>query len=133
MEQQLQSLADQLTQLTETIRNDAASVKAHPEQLSRLSEAANAFAKQTRGPAGYISEMMTNIVLLSSLGLFNRWRVFDHIPTGGSISYQALADKLGADTALISRNPRLSCPSQVLFIVRLTYMEIAVKPGYRGT
>lgn len=83
MEQQLQSLADQLTQLTETIRNDAASVKAHPEQLSRLSEAANAFAKQTRGPAGYISEMMTNIVLLSSLGLFNRWRVFDHIPTGG--------------------------------------------------
>lgn len=102
MEQQLQSLTDQLTQLTETIRNDASSVTAHPEQLGRLSEAANAFSKQTRGPAGHISEMLTNVITLASLGIFNKWRVFDHIPSGDTISYQALAEKLGADTALIS-------------------------------
>lgn len=102
MEQQLQSLTDQLTQLTETIRSDASSVAAHPEHLARLTNAADAFAKQNRGPAGHISDMLTNMVTLASLGLFNRWRIFDHIPSGDTVSYQDLAEKLGADTALIS-------------------------------
>lgn len=102
MEDQLKSLTHQLTQLTETIRSDAASLEGHSEQLSRLTDAANTFAKLNRSPFGHISEIMTNMVLVSSLALFNKWGAFDHIPSGDTISYQALAEKLGADTALIS-------------------------------
>jgi hypothetical protein len=31
-----------------------------------------------------------------------KWGVFDHIPSTGSISYKALADKIGAEEGLIS-------------------------------
>ena len=102
MEEQLKSLTDQLNQLTETVRNDAASLDGQSEQLSRLTDAANTFAKLNRSPFGHISEAMTNMVMISSLALFNKWGAFKHIPSGEAISYQALAEKLGADTSLIS-------------------------------
>lgn len=133
MEQQLQSLIDQLTQLTETIRNDASCVAAHPEHLMHLTNAADAFAKQNRGPSGHISDMLTNIVTLASLGLFNRWRVFDHIPSGDTVSYQDLAKELGADTALISTYRISRVHLSILPQVRLANMVAVVKPGYRGT
>ncbi|MBE3044149.1 hypothetical protein IMZ48_16575, partial [Candidatus Bathyarchaeota archaeon] len=102
MDEQLKSLTHQLTELTETIRNDGVALEGHSEQLSQLTDAANTFAKLTRSPFGHVSEIMTNVVLAPSMALFIKWGAFTHIPRGDTISYQTLAERLGADTALIS-------------------------------
>ena len=102
MDEQLKLLTHQLTQLTETIRGDGATLERHSKQLSQLTDAANIFAKLTTSPFGHISEIMTNVVLAPSMALFIKWGAFAYIPSGDTISYQALAERLGADTALIS-------------------------------
>ena len=103
MEERLQSLTRELTELTEALRSrDPALEGSSPEQLEALSEAADAFARQKRGHLGYISGIVGGITQAPVLALFATWGAFREIPPDGAISYRDLAAKVGADTAIIS-------------------------------
>lgn len=109
MEDQLQSLARQLTDLTETLRNDGAALKAHSAQLSELSRVARDLTQLTRGPMEYMMEILSALTQIPALGLLTEWGAFRLIPRDDAISYEALAEKLDADTALISRLIHAHC------------------------
>ena len=103
MEAKLESLTRELTHLTDSLREDRASLKNHAGQVSQLAKASAAFSNLNRGPMDHLTDMMSNLTQLTALGLFMKWGVFDHIPVHETITYQTLAEKVGADTSLISK------------------------------
>ncbi len=55
-----------------------------------------------RTPTDHIMGVFSNMGIISAIRLFQSWKVFDTIPTEGSISFAELAEKIGAEEALLS-------------------------------
>lgn len=101
MEYQIGALIRKLEDLTEALRNDNPSLKAHSTELAQLSHAAEAFARESNGHLGYVAGIMVEMAQVPAISLLVEWGAFQHIPFEGTISYRKLAGKLDADAALI--------------------------------
>lgn len=119
MEEQLLSLARQLTELTEALHDNHPSLEGHSAQLGELSNAADAFSRQKRGHLGYISDVVGAVSQTPALALLANWGAFKAIPRDGAISYQELADKVGSDAPFISRFTRSMSLSPAVACERL--------------
>lgn len=98
------SLAQQLATTAESIRSNPASLESLEKERSKLVESAQALLKVLK-PADPIMDWMVTLVQFTAIRLFIGWKVFEAIPSDGSISHSDLAAKIGAEVPLISETP----------------------------
>lgn len=96
----LDSLAQQLTTVAETIHTGSASLDSLKDERARVVNAAEALLKDLK-PADPVLASMINMVQFTAIRLFVDWGAFDIISSAGTISYVDLAEKMDADVSLV--------------------------------
>ncbi|KAI9903456.1 hypothetical protein N3K66_002808 [Trichothecium roseum] len=99
LSQQIRSLTQAIKSNRESLHSSSDAIKNAKQELVDAAEALLAVAQ----PPDPLKTAMVAMVQLTTLHLFREWKVFDAIHEAGTISYADLAEKLGADVALISR------------------------------
>ncbi|KAK1449231.1 O-methyltransferase [Colletotrichum melonis] len=72
-------------------------------QRRRIIDAANKLINAVKDPGDEWFDATAQVAQLGANRLFWEWKVYDHIPSDGSISYGELAKKVDADVSLIRR------------------------------
>ncbi|KAK5988975.1 Methyltransferase fsa4 [Cladobotryum mycophilum] len=94
-------LTKQLNDAAESIRNDRGSVE--DGDRASLVEAAGKLLNAAQQPIDLVLGIMKTSAKFTALRLFIKWKAFETIPAEGSITYTALAERLGADVELVTR------------------------------
>jgi len=101
------NVADELKSLAATLNSIANGLqdgtKASPEQHAILVETLKSTIAVVNEPQDDIIDLMLGFVQCTAIRLLMKWKVFEHIPASGTISYKELAAKVGGDTSLITR------------------------------
>lgn len=110
--ERLQSITQQLTELSKDIQHDPTVLG---NGRTSLYEAAKVLLQTISQPMDFITNTMTGLGQFTAVRLFIEWKVFDTIPDEGSITYADLASNIGAEEELIREsNPYLMHPAIVL-------------------
>lgn len=99
LSQQIRSLTQTMKSNRESLHSSSDAVKDAKQELVDAAEALLAVAQ----PPDPLKTAMVAMVQFTTLHLFREWKVFDAIHEAGTISYADLAEKLGADVALICK------------------------------
>lgn len=102
MADKVDQLIEKLEQTAQTIQDDATYFENHPEKRQKLLKAAETLTKTVQQPMEGYLDFLTAMANATIVNLFVKWKVFETIDAAGSISYSDLAEKVGADLALIS-------------------------------
>ena len=100
----MDSLAQQLTTTAESIRSNPASLEKLEKEQADLIRSAETLLKVLKHTDPLMDSMVT-LIQFTAIRLFIGWKVFEAIPSSGSISQSDLAAKIGAETPLISGCP----------------------------
>ncbi|KAI1408871.1 S-adenosyl-L-methionine-dependent methyltransferase [Hypoxylon sp. FL1857] len=98
---QLESLCKELSAQVQTLRT----IKGGDDFYARLkaTDIARKLIDEIIDPEEVAAEQAVVLSEWGSLRMFMKWKFFDKIPVEGSISYQELANSIGAEEALVSR------------------------------
>lgn len=102
------NLADKLDTLVKKLGDTAESIRktggASFDHKVTVTTAAQDILQTVQEPVEHLMGSMVMLVQFTATRLFVKWKVFETIPLQGLISYKELAEKVGADEALISRS-----------------------------
>lgn len=96
---QLDSLAASLTKAAKDLRADPKSSPGAHEELVELLRRTSGIVNQPRDD---LADLMMGFVQCTAIRLLVKWKVFEHIPGEGTISYADLAAKAACDKNFIS-------------------------------
>lgn len=103
------SLADKLDVLAAKLNASAKSLRSgtepSPQEHEKLVMAIKATADAVTSPADDLTDMQLGFVKAAAIRLLIQWKVFEHIPSEGFITYKELAEKVGGDVVIISNAP----------------------------
>jgi hypothetical protein len=102
---ELQSLASLLSDTATSIREGSVSLESNTPERLKVISAAKGVVDLIKEASDDILDWLPLFAQFSAIRLFVKWNVFQKIPIGkdASISYRDLAEKTGADVALIGR------------------------------
>lgn len=101
----LEGLAAELGETARQLRQGDFSLDKDAKKRNQLIETANNLLTTVQQPIDQLMGYAYIFPALAAARLFVDWKVFEHVPAQGSISYSALAEKVGADVSLISKGP----------------------------
>ncbi|KAK2592521.1 hypothetical protein QQS21_009796 [Conoideocrella luteorostrata] len=99
---QMEALAKQLAATAKTLRANPDSPIFHQDS-AKVIESAEELVRDMKQPLARLLDDAAVMTQFGALRLFIKWKIFEKIPSEGSVSYKELADGLKADTALIAR------------------------------
>ncbi|KPM39218.1 hypothetical protein AK830_g7341 [Neonectria ditissima] len=99
----LESWAQQLTDIAAGVRKESETLSLSREDHAKLTTTANDILNTVKQPQERLMESMIVMAQLAALRLFIKWKVFEMIPSSGSISYEKIATELNAEQTLITR------------------------------
>jgi hypothetical protein len=100
--QQLEDLAAKFTETAYRLRSGDTHLENDARSRNELINAAKNLLDAVQRPADKLWGYVHILPALAASRLFVDWKVFENIPQQGSISYAALANKVGAEVSLIS-------------------------------
>uniref|UniRef100_A0A8H7NEE4 O-methyltransferase domain-containing protein n=1 Tax=Bionectria ochroleuca TaxID=29856 RepID=A0A8H7NEE4_BIOOC len=103
----LESLTQQLAELSAELQGNPEHFKAYNDELTNLAQASAKLLGSIQSPSIYINSMITQMAHFTALRLFIEWGVFDAIPSQGFVSPEDLAKKVKVDVQLITRFSRI--------------------------
>lgn len=101
LQSRLKHITDQLSQIQKAIESDPTSVGAFASDRDALVDAAQAVVAASKGPVDAIMDTMVMTAQMTAMRLFISWKVFEAIPSQGSISFEELGVKVKGDPALL--------------------------------
>lgn len=105
----LDSWAAQLSETAQTLRSSPGRAGLSLEHRSSLLKTGHDITQFSRRTEEYVLDTMASTVELVALRLLINWKALEMIPAQGSITYQELAEKVGAEVSLISESRDLPC------------------------
>lgn len=115
----LDGWAKKLTDAAQSIRkSDGASF----DHKLTVTGTAQEILQTVQEPIEHFMGALVILVQFTATRLFVKWKVFEKIPMQGTISYKDLAEKVGADEALISKfriQIRVALPNPFTRTIRL--------------
>lgn len=123
-------MADRLDALATQLQASAAVLRQSPdvpeEQRTEIIASAEAISNELKQPMDQLFGTMIGLTTFCSIRLFLKWKLFEKIPTTGSVSYEELAEGIGAETALICKSvPAKGCPNITYLITDHTFQLTA--------
>lgn len=103
MADQLNDLITHLNSTSESLRNKGDQLDRSNEQIKKLASAASAVLDVIRSPMDQYLDMLIHMAHLGALRVLMKCKTFDALPLTGAITYEALAEKVNGETALISK------------------------------
>ncbi len=100
---QMDDLVAQLSAVSKMAESGSEFLASNPGARITILKTLGKISSTIRQPQDEIMELFPQIAQMPVIRLFIKWKVFQMIPTEGSISYGEIASKLDADVNLISR------------------------------
>jgi len=114
---ELDTLVAELSQAVRDLRSSAERGAADPKRRAKAIESAQAVLGSLKHPVEAMMDDYFGICFLMATRLFASLGGFEHIPSEGAISYNDLAKKLDAESALTSMLPG-SLPTYLHLLLR---------------
>lgn len=93
--------AKKLSSTAQSIRNKS---EASFDDRVAVSSTAQEMLRAVQQPMEQLMASFSFMVQFTAMRLFVKWKVFETLPSQGTISYKELAEKVGAEEALISKS-----------------------------
>jgi hypothetical protein len=106
----LDALSRRLADTAQGLRSGTLTLETDTVQRMGLIKAGTELADAVSLPRDKLLLWLPQIVHITAMRLFVKWKAFEQIPTDdtANVSYAELAAKVGADVSLISKMPTLS-------------------------
>lgn len=103
-------VADSMETLAATLTDAAKDVRsggtlASPEKRRRLVDTLKGVLGMVHSPQEDLMNILSGFCQIAVVRFFIKWKVFENIPSDGTIPYKELAVAVGADTSLIGEIP----------------------------